>query len=153
MRNAGLDPFNVKDKNTGVYIGHAQGSDLACELTYGTCVEEAAQFLREVEGFQALDAQTQQEICQAVVADVRGRMPFMSKDAPDAAANLVAGTISKAFGFTGPFVALNSACASSLHAILVGARALQLGRIDMAVVGGASDCKSDSLVLFSNARP
>ncbi len=76
----------------------------------------------------------------------------MSKDAPDAAANLVAGTISKAFGFTGPFAALNSACASSLHAILVGARALQLGRIDMAVVGGASDCKSDSLVLFSNAR-
>ena len=36
--------------------------------------------------------------------------------------------------------------------MLFGARALQLGHVDMAIVGGASDCKGDSLVLFSHAR-
>ncbi len=65
---------------------------------------------------------------------------------------MVAGVISKAFGLTGPFLAINSACASSLQAMLLAARALQLGRIEMAVAGGASDCKSDTLVLFAHAQ-
>ncbi len=65
---------------------------------------------------------------------------------------MIAGTISKAFGLTGPFLALNSACASSLQAMLLAARALQLGHVDMAIAGGASDCKGDSLVLFANAQ-
>ena len=64
----------------------------------------------------------------------------------------MAGTISRAFGLTGPYLAINSACASSLQAMLVAGRALQQGRIDMAIVGGASDMKSDSLVLFANAQ-
>ena len=79
-------------------------------------------------------------------------MPQRAADSPDVAINMVAGTISKAFGLTGPFMAVNSACASSLQAIHAGVRALQLGRIDMAIVGGASDCKGDSLVLFSHAQ-
>src|SRR3990170_892759 len=29
LRDAGIDPFNVPLRNTGVYIGHAQGSSLA----------------------------------------------------------------------------------------------------------------------------
>ncbi len=40
-RHAGLDPFNLLLRNTGVYIGHAQGSDLSGEYIYGTCIEEA----------------------------------------------------------------------------------------------------------------
>ena len=43
-RHAGLDPFNLPLRNAGVYIGHAQGSNLAGEFTFGTCIEEAAQF-------------------------------------------------------------------------------------------------------------
>ena len=49
-----------------------------------------------------------------------------------------AGLAVEAFGLTGPYLAINSACASSLQAMLLGARALQLGHVDMAIVGGAS---------------
>ena len=65
---------------------------------------------------------------------------------------MVAGTVAKAFGLTGPWLALNSACASSLHAMLMGARALQQGRVDMVIAGGASDCNAHTLVLFSAAQ-
>ncbi len=41
---------------------------------------------------------------------------------------------------------------SSLQALMISARALQRGTIDMAVVGGASVCHRDWLVLFSSAQ-
>jgi acyl transferase domain-containing protein len=152
LRHAGFDPFNVPLRNTGVYIGHAQGSTLGGDQTYATIIEEAAQFLRETPQFQKLAPQTQESVIRDLIARVRSGLPQQALNSPDVAASLVAGTISKAFGLNGPYLAINSACASSLQAMLLGVRALQLGRIDMAIVGGASDCKSDSLVLFSHAR-
>ena len=152
LRHAGFDPFNLALRNTGVYIGHAQGSNLAAEFTYGTCIEDAAQLLGEVPGFQQLSSEQQEAVARELVETVRAETPQRTPESPDVAINMVAGTISKAFGLTGPFVAVNSACASSLQAVMMGVRALQLGRIDMAIVGGASDCKSDSLVLFSHAQ-
>jgi acyl transferase domain-containing protein/NADP-dependent 3-hydroxy acid dehydrogenase YdfG len=152
LRNAGLDPFNLRHRNTGVYIGHAQGSSLSGDYTYYSCIEGAAQFLHEVPEFHALSPADQQAVIDELVARVRSSVTQRTANTPDAASSLVAGVISKAFGLTGPYVAINSACASSLQAILLGARALQLGHIDMAIVGGASDCKGDTLVLFSHAR-
>ncbi|MCH7753133.1 MAG: polyketide synthase, partial [Planctomycetes bacterium] len=154
LRHAGMDPFNLPESlcNCGVFVGHAQGSNLAGDYTYATCIEEAAEFLRDSEQFQLLSAAEQQAVIQELVDDVRSRMPRRTLDAPDVSASMVAGAISKAFQLTGPFAAINSACASSLQSILLGARSLQLGRVDMAIVGGASDCKSDTLVLFSHAR-
>ncbi|MBX3439062.1 MAG: polyketide synthase, partial [Planctomycetaceae bacterium] len=154
LRHAGLDPFALPDalRNAGVYIGHAQGSEFGCDTTYATCVGEAAEFLREVPELQNLPRAEQDELVRALVSEVRGRLPQRTSDAPDVSASMVAGTISHAFGLSGPFLAINSACASSLQAMLLGVRALQLGQIDMAVVGGASDCKGDTLVLFSHAQ-
>lgn len=154
LQNAGLDPFNVPDpvRNCAVYIGHAQGSTLGGDYTYATCIEEAAGFLRDSESFQQLSPADQQAVIQELVDDVRGRMPKDDVERPDVSASMVAGAITKAFKLSGPFAAINSACASSLQSILLGARALQMGHVDMAIVGGASDCKSDSLVLFSHAR-
>ncbi len=151
-RHAGLDPFRLPLENTGVFIGHAQGSGLAGDYTYATCVEEAAQFLHESEEFRALPSDEQQAVVAELVAAVRSKLPRRTAEASDIAASGIAGTISRAFGLSGPYLALNSACASSLQAMLLAARALQLGRIDMAIVGGASDCKSDSLVLFAQAQ-
>ncbi len=151
-RHAGLDPFNLPDRNTGVYIGHAQGSDLPGDLTFGDCIEEAAEFLREVPEFQQLPAADQDALVRELVAAAREGLPERTADSPDSSIGMVAGTVAKAFGLNGPYVALNSACASSLQAIQLAARALQAGRIDMAIAGGASDCKQGSMVLFSNAQ-
>ena len=53
-RHAGWDPFHLPTRNMGVYVGHAQGSNLGGDYTYATCIEEAAQFLYEVDDFQSL---------------------------------------------------------------------------------------------------
>lgn len=152
LRHAGYDPFALLIRNTGVYVGHAQGSTLGGDQTYATLIEEAAEFLRETPQFQRLSPQNQAHVLRELIERVRRPLPARGADAPDVSASLVAGVISKAFDLTGPYLAINSACASSLQALLLGARALQLGRVEMAIVGGASDCKSDSLVLFSHAR-
>jgi acyl transferase domain-containing protein/NADP-dependent 3-hydroxy acid dehydrogenase YdfG len=152
LRHAQLDPWRLQPKNTAVFIGHAQGSSQLGELTYRTYVDEAAALLSEVDGFRDLPPAEQAAIQASIVDDVRRRLPDRQANARYLYCNMVAGTIAKAFGLSGAWLALNSACASSLHAMLLGARALQLGRADMVIVGGASDCKSDSLVLFSAAQ-
>ena len=152
-RHAGLDPFNLPLRNAGVFIGHAQGSSRAGEQTYATCVEEAAQFLREIDTLRNLPQQAQDTVIRELVEGVRRKLPSAPGDAvEDLSMSMIAGTTAKAFGLTGPFVAVNSACASSLQAMLLAARALQLGRIDMAIVGGCSDFKGDNLILFAQAQ-
>jgi acyl transferase domain-containing protein len=47
---------------------------------------------------------------------------------------------------------LDAACASTLMALAYAAESLQSGRIDMAVVGGASYCDFEGLVLFSQSQ-
>jgi acyl transferase domain-containing protein len=153
-RHAGLDPFNLPGdvRNAGVYVGHAQGSTLAGDYIYHTCVEEAAQLLPDLKELGELPADDRAALADELVSRVREGLPSRSPDSPDVSTHMVAGLVSKAFGLSGPYLALNAACASSPQALLLAVRALQLGRIEMAIVGGASDCKSDTLTLFSAAQ-
>ncbi|MBI1246282.1 SDR family NAD(P)-dependent oxidoreductase [bacterium] len=152
FRHAGYDPFNLPNRNVSIFIGHAQGSSRLGELTFQTYLEEAIDLLEQTPEFKDLPLDQRHAIEQELLAELHKQLP----PGPDATrylnCNMVAGTVAKAFGLNGAWLALNSACASSLHAMLMGARALQRGRADCVVVGGASDCKSDSLVLFSNAQ-
>jgi len=153
LRHAGMNPLQVRDRRAGVYIGHAGGSRLAGDLVYATMVEETAAYLHELEALRDLGRDRIEQVVRRIVEDVRARYPHRDDEGgPDLAANVAAGIISRAFHLDGPYMAIDAACASSLKALLLGARALQQGRIDMALVGGASYCKSDSLVLFSQAQ-
>src|SRR5215813_10138491 len=75
LRHAGYDPFNLALRNTAVYIGHAQGSNLAAEYTFGTCIEDAAALLAEVPGFSQLPQADQQAIARELVETVRSETP------------------------------------------------------------------------------
>ncbi|MCR4413208.1 MAG: phosphopantetheine-binding protein, partial [Thermoguttaceae bacterium] len=150
-RHAGMDPRAIPHRNTGVYVGHARASGLGGDLAYAAHVAEAAEYLHEVPGFDRLPEGLRKEIVCDVVDHVRAECPHMTADGPFLAANLAAGLISKFFGLDGPAMVFNAACASSLHALVQAVRALQLGDIDMALVGGASYFHSDTLVLFSQA--
>jgi acyl transferase domain-containing protein len=152
-RHAGLDPFNLPLRNTGVFVGHSQGSGLLGDYNFATYMEEAAQFLREVADIQHMPAEEQDAVIAEWVGRVRANLPKRPEGfATDLAANMVAGTIAKAFGLSGPFMAIDSACASSLQTILLAARALQLGQIDMAIIGGCAEVRADSFLLFANAQ-
>ncbi len=152
FRHAGYDPFQLPNRNVSVFIGHAQGSSRLGELTFQTYLEDAVALLEQTPGFQDLPAEMRQAAERELLAELNQQLPPGPSSTRFLNCNMVAGTVAKAFGLDGSWLALNSACASSLHAMLMGARALQRGRADAVVVGGASDCKSDSLVLFSNAQ-
>ena len=122
------------------------------ETNYQAHLVEAIRMLNRAEGFAGLDPEVRAAVIDECIARIKQPTLPPGADARLLQCNMIAGTISKAFGLTGGWLALNSACASSLQAILMGARALQQGRSEMAIVGGASDIHSHTLVLFSAAQ-
>jgi acyl transferase domain-containing protein/NAD(P)-dependent dehydrogenase (short-subunit alcohol dehydrogenase family) len=152
LRHAGMDPFRLPLRNAGVYVGHTIGSGLDADAACAAGIEEAAECLAEVEPFCELPPDQQQAVIRELIDDVRAQAARSGADHRDLASHMCAGIISKGFGLDGPFMAVNAACASSLHALLLAARALQRGRVDMAIVGGASVCSMEWLVLFSAAQ-
>ena len=153
LKQAEMDPFDLASRNVGVYIGHVHGSSLIGDYTYATFIEEAAQFLHDVDDFQRLPQKTNARLSLKALSSAFKKAGLCHRaKGVDVASSMAGGVVSKAFGLSGPFLSLDSACASSLQALLFAARALQTGQIDMAIVGGASDCKPSTLVLFSFAR-
>ncbi|HLA85067.1 MAG TPA: polyketide synthase, partial [Thermoguttaceae bacterium] len=152
LRHADMDPMNLTLRNTGVYVGHTIGSGLAGDALCGAGVEAIEECLRETDAFKSLSAEMQAKVLAEFVERMRRRYPRRAPDDRDLTSNMAAGIISKGFGLTGPFMAVNAACASSLEALLQAGRALARGKIDMAIVGGASVCTRDWLVLFSVAQ-
>ncbi len=152
-RHAGMNPFDLRLRNAGVYVGHNLGGPVAGDLIYGTLVEQSAQYLREIEAFGQLAAGREDEILEELVAQIRDGLPQRGPTgAPSCACYLGAAIISEALGLTGPTMILDAACSSSLQALAMACRALQLGRIEMAIVGGASYYHVDSQILFSRAQ-
>ncbi len=56
---------------------------------------------------------------------------------PGSVANMISGNLSIRFGFTGPNIAIVTACTTGTHNIGFGARMIQYGEADAMVVGGA----------------
>ena len=76
------------------------------------------------------------ETCRDIIRDkgIRRVSPFF---VPGAVINMIAGNISIKYGFTGPNLALATACATGTHSIGVAARLIAGGDADAMVVGGA----------------
>lgn len=152
FRHAGMDALDLRVRNTGVYVGHTIGSPLAAEMAYAAGIEDAAACLSDVEAFGQFPGEVQRAVAGELVAKVRETYGRAAGPRRDLAAHMAAGIIAKGFHLEGPFMAVNAACASSLQALALAARALEQGRIDMAVVGGAAVCDSEWLLLFSPAQ-
>ncbi|HET6423693.1 MAG TPA: polyketide synthase, partial [Planctomycetaceae bacterium] len=152
-RNAGYDPFNLALRNTGVYVGHSGGSVLSGEVAFNTYSEQVASYLREHKTFAKLPIEQQTLIIRNIVGRIRREKAHRNADGgPEVGAHMVSAVIAQAFGLTGPALATDAACASSLIAMAMGIHALRNGQIDMALVGGASCSKWYALVLFSMAQ-
>ena len=82
-----------------------------------------------------------------LACDVPAVRPFTM---PGLLLNMTAATISQTFDFSGPSIAIDSACASSLAALHQAVTAIRAGQCDAAVVGGVHlNLSPDSLVGFS----
>ena len=152
-RHAGYDPWNMPYPKAGVYVGHVKGSELGGEVCFANQIEQVAEYVRDVKHVDQITGGRTDELIEEIVSGVRAdRSQHLSRTNLNLGAHHGAGLISKMLKLDGPYMVVNAACASSLQALAMGARALQLGQIDMAIIGGASYCKFDSLVLFSRAQ-
>ena len=153
-RDAGMDPFAMPaDRRTGVYVGHTGGSTKIGDVVYSTGIDEASHLLCEVEAARTLLGSDVERVAAEVTAAIRSRYPGRTRsETCDLGSLAVAKIVQQALRLDGPYLVVDAACASSLQAMAIGARALLQGGIDQAIVGGASYCKSDSLVLFSAAQ-
>ena len=153
-RDAGMDPFAMPgDRRTGVYVGHTGGSTKIGDIVYATGIDQTAALLSEVDAARAILGGDVDAASAEVTAAVRQRYPGRKPgETLDLGAIGAAKIVQQALDLDGPYLVVDAACASSLQAMAIGARALLQGGIDQAIVGGASYCKSDSLVLFSAAQ-
>jgi acyl transferase domain-containing protein/NAD(P)-dependent dehydrogenase (short-subunit alcohol dehydrogenase family) len=152
-RDAGWDPLSMPLRNAGVYIGHARTGPLPAEVILSTHVEDIIRCLDQAPAFKRLPDPLRQAVREEIVHRVRSRKAHFREMGerfvnPGIAATLV----SKALGLTGPHMVIDAACASSLVALALASGPLQDGRIDFAIVGGASYSNWQSLALFSRAQ-
>lgn len=151
--DAGFSRSSLRGCNAGVYVGHATGSGRSGDYSYGIHIPQVADLLRKVEGFEQLTPNVRDAVVRDIENEVRAGTPRRNKECnPTFNSSEAANLIASKFQLDGPQMAFNSACASSLQALAHGMKALSLGRIDMAVVGGASCFHSNTLVLFSRAQ-
>lgn len=153
-RRAGYSGERLKQERVGVYVGHSAGSSRGGDLAVATLVPQAAELLREVESFQELPPDSQDEIIAQFVARVRESLPRRNQQgAPFVEAHWAAGLLTEHLGLEqGSACVVDAACASSLVALLLGVAGLRSGELEVAIVGGASCSKLESLLLFSQAQ-
>ena len=152
-RQANMDPFNLSCRRTGVYVGNNQSGDLASELAYSVLAGEAGRYLLDMPEFQDLTGERGRRLVEETVRDVRRSLPrYADGGLPSVAYHLTAAAVSRSLGLDGPAMVFDAACSSSLQALAVASRDLALGNTEMAIVGGASFFRVDSLMIFSAAR-
>jgi acyl transferase domain-containing protein len=151
--HAGFDPFDMPCKNAGVFVGHTRSSGLAGDIACHSQIEQVADLLHDLPSFAALPSAAAGRLVEGFVADVRRHTTGRDRHGgPVLGAGLAARLPAMLLGFDGPAISFNGACASSLQAVIQGVRAIETGRLEMALVGGVSYCHADTLVLFSQAR-
>ena len=152
-RNAGLIPNDHRLQRTGVYVGHSGGTKSGGGLSLGTQVEEALSFVDDIDSFRQLPAELRREILSEVTNAVRSTRPSRRSGAvPSFHAYQAAALAAQVLKLAGPRSVIDAACASSLVALSQAIMAIRAGRLDSAIVGGATYNNVDNLVLFSHSQ-
>jgi acyl transferase domain-containing protein len=150
--HAGWDPRDLPYRNVGVYVGHTRKSGYVGDQIYAAWIKEAAPLLLNSRSFQSAAGRDAAGVIREVVSKAEARARGKSWPSIELGSSVAASLISRAFELNGPCMVFNSACASSMNAVLHGVRSLQRGKIDVALVGGASYCHHDTMILFSQAQ-
>lgn len=151
--SAGLAVGDSAWQNCGVFVGHSGGTANGGPLGLATQIEEALSFLQDVPEFAAVPLDIQQRLIQNVTQILRQSRPRRAlQDGPRYNAYQAAALAANALQLHGPRLVVDGACASSLIGLDHAIMAIRAGRIDSAVVGGATYNGADNLILFSQSQ-
>ncbi len=152
-RNATLHREDSRLQRTGVYVGHSGGTKSGGGLSLGTQIEEALSFVDDIDAFRQLPESVRRQIISEVAQSVREVRPSRHVGAvPSFHAYQAAALAARVLGLTGPRSVIDAACASSLVALSQAMLAIRAGRLDSAIVGGATYNNVDNLILFSHSQ-
>ena len=154
MAEAGIYRSQFANRTLGIYVGHSGGSRSSGDLVASVQAAQVVDQLLKTEAFAEQSPEFRKQFQRQAIERLREGKPFRNEEGgPYLEASSAAHLIGKVLGVhEGPRQVIDAACASSLVALGMAAIALQQGRIDTAIVGGASYNKSDSMILFSNAQ-
>ncbi|WP_437223253.1 SDR family NAD(P)-dependent oxidoreductase [Planctomicrobium sp. SH661] len=152
-RNAGFQAHDPAWSRAGVFVGHSGATLNGGGLNLATQIEEGLDFLNDVPEFQAVPQSARDSILRRVAEEIRKSRPQRTPDhVPNYQAYTAAALPAHVLGLSGPRIVCDAACASSLFAMQQAITAIRLGRIDAAIVGGATTNGVDNLILFSQSQ-
>lgn len=152
-RRAGFTRQDPRWQRTGVFVGHSGATQNGGGLNLATQIEEGLDFLNDLPEFLALPERSRQTVIDTVAARIRASRPRrVPGEVPNYQAYTAASLPAQLLGLTGPRIVCDAACASSLFAMQQAMTAIRLGRIDAAIVGGATTNGIDNLILFSQSQ-
>ncbi len=136
----------------GVYVGHSGGTDQGGPLAMSMLAETAIDHLRDVQAFADLPTTLAARAIDNVTKRVRHGRPVREDDSIRFNAYSAASLVSRLLFLGGPREVIDAACASSLLGLAHAVLAIQRGRIDAAIIGGATYNNVDNLILFSQSQ-
>jgi len=152
-KSVGFQAHDPTWKQAGVFVGHSGATQHGGDLALATQIEEGLDFLNDLPIFQQLPPAVQTDVLNAVTKQVRVSRPRRAPGkVPAYQAYTAASLPARVLGFEGPRIVCDAACASSLFAMQQAITAIRLGRIDAAIVGGATTNGVDNLILFSQSQ-
>ena len=153
LAQAGISSQQLSSRRVGIYVGHSGGGPELGDLVLASMAEPIAHVLSQTPAFRQLSSSQQQDLLDRFVAQLKNERPRRQPGGgPHWDARWAAELVARRHRLDGPNLVVDAACASSLVALALAALALQRGEVDLAIVGGASIAKTDSLILFSQAQ-
>ena len=157
--DAGLtsDVANHPDKNQfaqrcGIFVGHSGGTDQGGPLAMATLADAALDTLDETQAFAQLPIAIRDGLSERVADRLREGRPIRTDDSIHFDAYSAASLAGRLLSLGGIREVIDAACASSLLALAHAVSAIRKGRIDSAIVGGATYNNVDNLILFSQSQ-
>lgn len=137
---------------SGVYVGHSGGTDQGGPLAMARLAELAVDHLRGIESFQSFGESVAVGVMSSVVKRIQQNRPRTADRSVHFDAYNAASLVSRLLSLAGPREVIDAACASSLIGLAHAVMAIRNGRIDAAIVGGATYNNVDNLILFSQSQ-
>ncbi|MCB9731637.1 MAG: polyketide synthase [Deltaproteobacteria bacterium] len=150
--DAGLDPFDLVDRDVAVIIGNGGASDAEFDRSFLTDVRAAAAALEALPALADAPAEARARAAEALVAAAEARYGQRTPKTGASAQAALPGIIARAFGLDARHHVVNAACASTFAALDVAIKALRAGEVTTALSGGCSFSSWVSNVLFSQAQ-